>query len=141
LLDPGRGGPEVAIVEREHFGGTCVNNGCTPTGGGASAYAARVARRHALRHHHRRPIGVDMKASRRARNAIVAPSRNGVERSLRASKDARSIKGTGVSCRRTKCRSARPLLSAPQIFINVGGSRDRAAHAGLDQCDISPMPA
>jgi pyruvate/2-oxoglutarate dehydrogenase complex dihydrolipoamide dehydrogenase (E3) component len=24
-------GMQVAIVERELFGGTCVNNGCTPT--------------------------------------------------------------------------------------------------------------
>ena len=35
-------GMRVAVVERDKFGGTCVNNGCTPTKAMvASAYAAR----------------------------------------------------------------------------------------------------
>src|SRR5204862_7078583 len=39
-------GRSVCIVERASFGGTCVNNGCTPTKTiGASAYAARMAQR------------------------------------------------------------------------------------------------
>ena len=39
-------GWKVAVVEQHSFGGTCVNNGCTPTKAMvASAYAAHVARR------------------------------------------------------------------------------------------------
>ena len=39
-------GLKVAIVERNLFGGTCVNTGCTPTKTMvASAYAAHLARR------------------------------------------------------------------------------------------------
>jgi pyruvate/2-oxoglutarate dehydrogenase complex dihydrolipoamide dehydrogenase (E3) component len=39
-------GRTVAIVERDQFGGTCVNTGCTPTKTlVASAYAAHMARR------------------------------------------------------------------------------------------------
>ena len=39
-------GMRVAIVERNRFGGTCVNTGCTPTKTlVASAYAAHLARR------------------------------------------------------------------------------------------------
>ena len=39
-------GMKVAIAERKRFGGTCVNNGCTPTKTlVASAYAAHLARR------------------------------------------------------------------------------------------------
>ena len=39
-------GMKVAVVEKHKFGGTCVNNGCTPTKAMvASAYAAHVARR------------------------------------------------------------------------------------------------
>ncbi len=30
-------GKKVAFIEKEHFGGTCVNDGCTPT----KAYVAR----------------------------------------------------------------------------------------------------
>ena len=39
-------GMSVAIIERNKFGGTCVNTGCIPTKTLiASAYAAHVARR------------------------------------------------------------------------------------------------
>jgi len=39
-------GLKVAVVEKDKFGGTCVNNGCTPTKAMvASAYAARIASR------------------------------------------------------------------------------------------------
>ncbi|MGE5128018.1 MAG: FAD-dependent oxidoreductase, partial [Sphingomonadaceae bacterium] len=39
-------GMQVAVIERGAFGGTCVNDGCTPTKAMvASAYAARLARR------------------------------------------------------------------------------------------------
>ena len=39
-------GMRVAIIERGRFGGTCVNNGCTPTKTLiASAYVARLVQR------------------------------------------------------------------------------------------------
>ena len=39
-------GMKVAVVEKAKFGGTCVNDGCTPTKAMvASAYAAHLARR------------------------------------------------------------------------------------------------
>jgi pyruvate/2-oxoglutarate dehydrogenase complex dihydrolipoamide dehydrogenase (E3) component len=39
-------GQKVAVIERAKFGGTCVNDGCTPTKAMvASAYAAHMARR------------------------------------------------------------------------------------------------
>src|ERR1700744_3702212 len=42
----GKSGRKTAIVERELFGGTCVNVGCTPTKAYvASARTAHVARR------------------------------------------------------------------------------------------------
>src|SRR3712207_7940530 len=41
-------GMKVALIERKLVGGTCVNNGCTPTKTlVASAYAAHLARRSA----------------------------------------------------------------------------------------------
>src|SRR5580704_15529051 len=39
-------GQRVAIIERDRFGGTCINTGCIPTKTlVASAYAAHMARR------------------------------------------------------------------------------------------------
>src|SRR5690242_21748726 len=79
------GGHKVAIIERKLFGGTCVNTGCTPTKTlVASAYAAHIARRAA---DYGVRIGgevkVDMKAVKARMDAVVAPSRDGVEQSLK----------------------------------------------------------
>src|SRR5947208_16197433 len=75
----------VAIIERKLFGGTCVNTGCTPTKTlVASAYAAHVARRatdYGVKIEG--AVNVDMKAVKARKDAVVAPSRNGVERSLK----------------------------------------------------------
>ncbi len=57
IIGPGQAGPflgarlaaagrRVALIEREHLGGTCVNDGCTPTKTMvASARLAHLARR------------------------------------------------------------------------------------------------
>src|SRR5256885_17155743 len=78
-------GQKVAVIERKLFGGTCVNTGCTPTKTlVASAYTAYLVRRAAdygvtLGG----PVGIDMRAVKSRMDAIVAPSRQGVERSLK----------------------------------------------------------
>src|SRR5829696_9321002 len=80
-----RAGMTVALIERKLFGGTCVNTGCTPTKTlVASAYAAHLARRAAdfgllLEGE----VRVDMKRVKARADAVVADSRNGVERWLR----------------------------------------------------------
>src|SRR5881392_3255252 len=88
-------GRKVAVIERKYFGGTCVNTGCTPTKAlVASAYAAHVARRHAdYGVTIGGPIGVDMKAVKARKDAIVAPSRDGVERSLKTLKGCTVFEG------------------------------------------------
>ena len=75
----------VAFVERKLFGGTCVNTGCTPTKTMvASAYAAHLARRAAeygvvLDN----ALAIDMPAVKARADAVVANSRDGVERGSR----------------------------------------------------------
>ena len=78
-------GQKVAVIERKLFGGTCVNTGCTPTKAlVASAYTAYLARRASdYGVTIGGPIAVDMRAVKARKDAIVAPSRRGVERSLR----------------------------------------------------------
>src|SRR5687767_10447825 len=78
-------GRKVAIIERKLFGGTCVNTGCTPTKTlVASAYAAHVARcAAAWGVKLEGAVDVDMKAVKARKDAVVASSRNGVERSLK----------------------------------------------------------
>jgi pyruvate/2-oxoglutarate dehydrogenase complex dihydrolipoamide dehydrogenase (E3) component len=128
-------GRKVAVIERRYFGGTCVNNGCTPTKAMvASAYAAHVARRHAdYGVTIGGPIAVDMKAVKARKDAIVAPSRNGVERSLKALDGCTVFQGHGRFVSPTAVQVGETVLEAPQIFINVGGRPTVPPMPGLDQ--------
>jgi pyruvate/2-oxoglutarate dehydrogenase complex dihydrolipoamide dehydrogenase (E3) component len=118
-----KAGQSVAFVERKLFGGTCVNTGCTPTKAMvASAYAAHVARRgHEYGVSIDTTIEVDMKAVNKRRDAIVANSRNGVEKSLRGNEKISVFIGTASFTSPTTVQVGDDLLEAKQIFLNVGG--------------------
>src|SRR5215831_15710867 len=71
-------GLHTALVEREHVGGTCINEGCTPTKTMvASGRVAYLARRGANYGVHTGPISVDMKRVRQRKRDIVASFRDG----------------------------------------------------------------
>src|SRR6476469_31567 len=66
-------GWRTALVEREHVGGTCINEVCTPTktmvASGRVAYLARRAADYGV---HTGDIGVDMAQVRQRKRDIVA---------------------------------------------------------------------
>src|SRR4030081_1263303 len=78
-------GMKVAVIERKHFGGTCVNTGCIPTKTMvASAYAAQLARRAAeYGVGINGEITVDMKRVKARKDAISGKSQTDVEGWLR----------------------------------------------------------
>jgi pyruvate/2-oxoglutarate dehydrogenase complex dihydrolipoamide dehydrogenase (E3) component len=116
-------GMKIAVVERKLFGGTCVNTGCTPTKTMvASAYAAHVARRAgdygiALGG----GVQIDMRKVKARAEEVAANSREGVEKFLR------NLEGCTVFHDHARfeapdvVRVAHERLTAPRIFINVGG--------------------
>jgi len=128
-------GMKVAIIERGLFGGTCVNTGCIPTKTMvASAYAARMARRAAeYGVGIEGEIRVDMKKVKARKDAIQAPHRADVETMLRGAENCTVYTG------HARLESAREVsvggerLSAPRIFINVGGRAVVPAMPGIDQ--------
>jgi pyruvate/2-oxoglutarate dehydrogenase complex dihydrolipoamide dehydrogenase (E3) component len=128
-------GWKVAIIERKLFGGTCVNTGCTPTKTlVASAYAAHVARRAAdYGVTIRGPVEVDMRAVKARKDAVVAPSRNGVERSLKALQGCTVHAGHGRFVGPKEVKVGDEILKADKIFINVGGRALVPPIPGLDQ--------
>src|SRR3954468_20154297 len=76
-------GWKTAIIEREHVGGTCVNEGCTPTKTMvASARVAYLARRGADYGVQTGPVSVDMEVVRQRKRAIVTSFRNSGQRRL-----------------------------------------------------------
>ena len=128
-------GWKVAIIERKLFGGTCVNTGCTPTKTLiASAYAAHVMRRAAdYGVGVEGTINVDMKAVKARKDAVVAPSRNGVERSLKTLQECTVYQGHGRFVAEKKVAVNDAELSADRIFLNVGARATIPPIPGLDQ--------
>src|SRR5215467_11889368 len=73
-------GMHTALIERKHVGGTCINEGCTPTKTMvASARVAYLARRAADYGVHTGPISIDMKKIRQRKRDIVNSFRGGSE--------------------------------------------------------------
>jgi pyruvate/2-oxoglutarate dehydrogenase complex dihydrolipoamide dehydrogenase (E3) component len=127
-------GQRVAVIERGHVGGTCVNTGCKPTKTMvASAYAAHLARRGADFGVLTGPVAVDMaKVAARARKIILES---------RASNETWLAGMPGLSLIRGHARFAAPntihvgerILQAPRIFLNVGGRPAIADIAGVKE--------
>src|SRR5437764_6690215 len=128
-------GQKVAVIERKFFGGTCVNTGCTPTKTlVASAYAALLARRASdYGVTIGGPVGIDMHAVKARKDAIVAPSRLGVERSLRNLEGCTVYEGHARFVASKKVAVNGSVLDADRIFINVGGRASIPPIPGLDQ--------
>src|SRR2546426_3596998 len=80
-----KAGWKTAIIERDHVGGTCINEGCTPTKTMvASARVAYLARRGAEHGVRTGPITVDLARVRERKRAVVESFRGGSQRRLEA---------------------------------------------------------
>lgn len=116
-------GLTVAFVERKLFGGTCVNTGCMPTKTlVASAYAAHLARRAAdfgvlLEGE----VKVDMKKVKARADTVSTNSRTGLEKYLREMPGCTVFDGHARFESPNSVRVGEEVLTAPRIFINVGG--------------------
>src|ERR1700756_2511425 len=113
----------VAIIERGRFGGTCVNNGCTPTKTlVASAYVARLARRAAeYGVDISGPVKVDPVRVKARKDALVQRSTNGIEKWLRSLENVTVYTGQATFLDAHTVRVGADTLSGKRVFINVGG--------------------
>ncbi|MGM3277346.1 FAD-containing oxidoreductase [Ralstonia sp. 24A2] len=128
-------GMKVAIIERGHFGGTCVNTGCIPTKTlVASAYAARLAQRAAeYGVMIDGPVTVDMARVKARKDEISGRSSRGVEQWVRGLEHCTVFQGHARFESAHTVRVGSDLLEAERIFINVGGRALIPAMPGLDQ--------
>ncbi len=128
-------GMSVAFIEREHFGGTCVNDGCIPTKTlVASAQTAHVARRasdYGVRI--AGPVEVDMKAVKARKDMVSGRSRSGVENWLRGMERCTIFWGSARFTAAKQVSVNGEMLAAERIFINVGGRPSVPPIPGLDQ--------
>ncbi len=126
-------GLRTAIVERGHFGGTCVNDGCIPTKTlVASARAIHLARRGAEFGFDAGTVRVDMARVKARKDGIVAQSRAGVETWMRGLEHGEVIAGEARFVAPATLRVGGRRLTAPRIFLNVGGRPVRPDLPGID---------
>ena len=134
VIGAGQAGPSLAVrlaqsglkttlIEREHLGGTCVNDGCIPTKTlVASARAAHVARRAAdwgVRLGG--PVSVDMPAVKARKDRIVAQSIESLTRWLNGTPNLALAWGHARFVGPHAVEVRGQTFEAPRIFLNVGG--------------------
>ena len=131
-------GLKAVLIEREHYGGTCVNDGCTPTKTlVASARTAHVARRAAeygvvLG----APVSVDMKVVMARKDHIVQQSIDGLTAWLQGTAGLDLIRGHARFMGPDTVEVNGQTLSAPKIFINVGGRAVLPDWPGIDSVPV-----
>ncbi|HEV2270837.1 MAG TPA: FAD-containing oxidoreductase [Steroidobacteraceae bacterium] len=116
-------GMKVAIIERHLVGGTCVNTGCKPTKTlVATAYATHTARRGSeFGFSVAGPIAVDMAAVAARARKVILDSRKGNEDWLASMSNVELIRGHARFESSEVVTVNNERLTAPRIFINVGG--------------------
>jgi pyruvate/2-oxoglutarate dehydrogenase complex dihydrolipoamide dehydrogenase (E3) component len=115
-------GWKTALVERGEFGGTCVNNGCTPTKTlVASARAAWVAR-HAADFGVivAGPVTVDYAAVRDRMMKVVQASRDSLAHWFEGTANLSVIHGEARLTGRDTVQVGERTLRSPRIFLNTG---------------------
>ena len=126
-------GLRTALVERGHFGGTCVNVGCVPTKTlVASARAIQLARRGGEFGFAAGDIRVDMARVKARKDRIVLNSRQGVEKWLRGLAHTEVIVGDARFVAPHAIQVDGRTLTAPKVFLNVGGRSSRPRLQGID---------
>ncbi len=128
-----KAGWKTAVIERKHYGGTCVNVGCVPTKTlVASAKAMRQAQRGADYGFSIGAFQVDMARVMARKQAIVMQSRLGVENWMKGLSGVEPIAGHARFVGPATVEVNGRQLTARHIFINVGGRATRPPIVGID---------
>ncbi|MGI9122235.1 MAG: mercuric reductase [Rubrobacter sp.] len=131
-------GRKTAIIEREHVGGTCINEGCTPTKTMvASAKVAYIDRRSADYGVHNGLVAVDMTEVRQRKRDIVETFRKGSEQRLEDAENLDLLMGearfTGLKELEVRLDGGETIqLTAENVFINVGARPGGVPVEGID---------
>ena len=118
-----KNGWKLAIIEKGHYGGTCVNVGCTPT----KAYVASARRAFGARNGSEHGVSVDgnvrvdLKAVKARKDKIVEESRSGLSDFLEGNEKMDVYHGTAEFTGEKTVMVNGEELEGDKIFINVGG--------------------
>jgi pyruvate/2-oxoglutarate dehydrogenase complex dihydrolipoamide dehydrogenase (E3) component len=128
-----RAGRRTALIEREHIGGTCINEGCTPTKTMvASARVAYLASRGADYGVMTGPISIDMVRVRQRKRDMVESFRSGSEHRIVTTPGLDLVRQDARFTGSKTLQVGDNQMTAERFFINVGARPSRPALPGLD---------
>ncbi|MCI0369903.1 MAG: mercuric reductase [candidate division NC10 bacterium] len=131
LADRGR---RVALIEKEHLGGTCINTGCTPTktmvASAQVAYYARNAARWGVR---TGPVSVDLPRIVARKDGIVQRFRSGKEEAFGSRENLHLYRGHGRFVEPHRLQVGEEVFEGERIFINTGTRPEIPRIEGLDR--------
>lgn len=114
-------GRRTALIEKRFLGGTCVNDGCTPTktmiAVARLCYLSRRAQHFGIPSD---PSQLRISAVTDKKNEVVERSRSGLEKSVGETKNLDTFHGTATFTGPKTLRVNDEELSAELIFINSG---------------------
>lgn len=123
----------VALIEKSHLGGTCVNTGCTPTKTMiASAQVAHYAREAARWGVHTGRVEVDLSFVVDRKNAVVHRFRGGHERNVANHPSMRLYRGVAHCRSPHEVEVDNDVLQSERIFIDTGTRPFPPSLPGLD---------
>lgn len=130
-------GRRTALIERKHVGGTCINEGCTPTKTMvASARVAYLVRRAGDYGIETGPVDVDMTAVRDRKRAVVESFRAGSERRIAETPGLDLLRGdarfTGPGTLCIALPGGDQKVTADLIVLDVGARPTPPPLPGLD---------
>ena len=127
----------VALVEKEHLGGTCVNTGCTPTktmvASAQVAYYVRNASRWGVR---ASAVSVDLPKVVARKDRVVGQSRAGLNRKVEERKSLHLYHSHARFTGPHEVRVGADVIESERIFIDTGTRPDVPPLEGLRSIDF-----
>lgn len=122
----------VALIEKSHLGGTCINTGCTPTktmiASAQIAHYARNASRWGIK---AGDVSVDLPAIVSRKNAIVESFRTGIGQGIAKHPKVRLYRGAARFLSSRTVQIDNDVIESERIFINSGARPDPPQLTGL----------
>jgi pyruvate/2-oxoglutarate dehydrogenase complex dihydrolipoamide dehydrogenase (E3) component len=129
-------GWKVALIEKDHLGGTCINTGCTPTKTMvASAQVAHYARNAGKWGVRAGDVSVDLPKVVARKDQVVERWRTGILRKIEERKGLRLYRGHARFIGPHQVRVGEEVLDSEHIFIDTGARPAFPALEGLDEID------
>jgi pyruvate/2-oxoglutarate dehydrogenase complex dihydrolipoamide dehydrogenase (E3) component len=122
----------VALIEKSHLGGTCINTGCTPTKTMiASAQIVHYARNSSRWGITAGDVSVDLPAIVSRKNTIVESFRTGIEQRIAKHPKVHLYHGAARFLSSRTVQIDNDVIESERIFINSGARPDPPKLTGL----------